>query len=172
MKRNIILTGLLCLIRGPAVPQASESLTLEQKVAAILQLTCNDGCGPVAPRLLKAGPADAVSAAVLHLAEQYKKARGGDHSVEYLLLTRSVFALGKLHESAAIPLLTGLATQPEVPTEILVYSLQSKSNDPSLLTELEVAAAHENDLRQTKAIQALADAMRARMNALVRSKIG
>ena len=152
-------------------------------------------------RLLRIGPANSVSAVVLGLAEQYKNARSGEHSVEYLLLTRSVFALGKLQAAAAVPLLIDLVTRTDGPQEVAVLAIQSigeidaegnktvllgalksqdfftrriaaealsKTNDPSVLTELEVAASQEDHLEQSRAIQALADSMRARIHPIAK----
>jgi HEAT repeat protein len=202
MKCIATIIPLFFLLTVAAFSQAPENVSLDQKVRDALQESCSyEGCGPMGPRLLKVGPANAVSAAVLRLAEQYKNAKAGQRSEEYSLLMTSVFALGKLQWKAALPLLIDFATRTDGPQEITVFAIQSigeidaegnkavllgalksqdfftrriaaealsKTNDSSVLTELEVAASQEDHLDQSRVIQALADSMRTRMHPIVK----
>ena len=94
MKCTVTIIPLSFFLAVAALSQTPLNVSLDQKVRETLQKSCShEGCGPMRPRLLKVGPADAVSAAVLRVAEQYKSAKARQRSEEYSLLMTSVFAL-------------------------------------------------------------------------------
>jgi HEAT repeat protein len=64
-------------------------------------------------------------------------------------------------------LLRALKSQ-EFPVRRAAAEALSKTNDASVLTELEVVASQEKSRGQSGVIQVLADAMRARMSAVVK----
>jgi hypothetical protein len=174
-----------------------EANDLEKKIVAALEQTCYEGCDPIEGRLHALGEDGEVSRVVLKLAKQ-NKAATKIGSEEYLILSRSVFALGKLKTSEAIPFLAELAQTRTVQDDVTVWAYQSigsidpqstrdvllaglksneysvrraaaeglsRSNDQSVLFELDVAASQEGTRETSRTIQALADSMRRRLAA-------
>jgi HEAT repeat protein len=82
-----------------------------------------------------------------------------------------VFALqsiGEIDAEGNKTVLLGALKSQDFFTRRIAAEALSKTNDTSVLTELEVVASQEDHLDQSRVIQVLADSMRARMRPIVK----
>jgi hypothetical protein len=175
--------------------QVDSPPSLEERLEKELDIQYYDEAPPLRERLLKLGDPQAVSSALLEIAERYKAARTPGRELRYLV--DAIFALGKFRERRAMPLLFEIAEIADDPLGLKIFAVQSigeidpdgaksvllellknpgpirytaaealsKTDDPAMMRELEVAAAHEVSHAAFLLVQGLADAMRARINA-------
>lgn len=187
-----VLTGIVLLSSLALAFQSEPATSLEDKVKAELGIVYFDGAPPVEKKLLELGDAQSISTVLIDLATRCRDSKAPDVQRRYLIESvfalgklKSLNALPLLSDMAKSrdTELRIYANQSvgqidaKGSRDLLLQALKddtfairkaaaeglATTNHPAILTELEVQASREQYRDTFQAIQALADAMRARI---------
>ena len=172
---------------------------LESRVDLELGRIFFDGAPPIAERLALLGDPEVISGIVLELARRYSTASAPSHEytvfrtgvfalgklnarvalpfLRSLADTRAddvrgiaVQSIGQIDARGNQDLLLSWLHSPDFTHRMIAAQGLANTNDPAMLTELEVQAAREPELGTSKRIQEYAETLRQRINAKVKLK--